>query len=145
MAQKTICKNCNSSNIIKKGIKKKKLQSIQRYFCKDCNSIFTLNTTKTTYPIQTILKAVSFYNLGHNLNQVQKILESRTKTKIPTSTISSWVNQYKQTCTFARLRKHSIKNYSPKKLRVTTWKIPFLANPFLTIGVNWLKTFLRIP
>jgi|TARA_Y100000310_G_scaffold313469_1_gene361871 transposase-like protein len=116
MQQKIICKKCNSSSIIKKGIKKKKLQSIQRYFCKDCNSIFTLSATKSTYPIQTILKAVSHYNLGYNLSQVQKMLESRTKIKIPTSTISNWINQHKNTCTFARLRKIAIKQYSQKNI-----------------------------
>jgi len=116
MQQKIKCKNCNSSNIIKKGIKKKKLQSIQRYFCKDCGSIFTLSTAKSTYPIQTILKAVSLYNLGYNLGQVSKVTKSRNKIEVPTSTISSWLNQHKSICTFARLRNQAVKLYSPKEI-----------------------------
>ena len=117
MTQKIICNNCNSKNIIKKGLRKSKLQSKQIYQCKNCSKKFVLEQTKNkTYPIQTILKAISTYNLGHNLNQVQKMLEKTTKTKVPTSTISSWLNQHKPVCTFARLRNKAIKQFSPKEI-----------------------------
>ena len=117
MAQKITCKSCSSNNIIKKGLRKKKLQSIQRYLCKDCSAIFTLQQIKNkTYPIELILKAVSTYNLGCSLKQTQENLEIKQKTKVPISTISSWINEYKHICTFSRLRLQAIKLYNPKSI-----------------------------
>jgi len=116
MATKIKCKNCNSNNTIKKGARKSKLQSKQIYQCKDCSKKFTLDSTKTTYPINIILQSISTYNLGYNLKQTQKKIETKHKTKIPISTISSWINQYKNICTFARLRKEATEQYSPKDI-----------------------------
>ena len=117
MKEATRCQKCSSSNVIKKGLKKKKLEISQRYLCKDCNTIFTLSQSKgKTYSIQTILKSISVYNLGCNLKQTQAKIEKAHKTKIPISTISSWLQQYKQICTFSRLRKEAVKQYSPKTI-----------------------------
>ena len=113
------CPICNKASI-KYGTRKTKLKEIQIYLCKSCNKRFS-STSHTfqqnkTYPIQTILKAISLYNLGYNLNKVSDLLLSRTKLKIPISTISSWIQQYKNICTFSRLRKKAIKLYPPKKI-----------------------------
>jgi len=110
------CKNCNSNKIIKKGLRKSKLQSKQAYQCKNCGKKFTLDSTKTTYPISIILKSISNYNLGYNLKQTSEKIEKNYKIKAPISTISSWINQYKNVCTFARLRKEAIKRYNPKNI-----------------------------
>lgn len=115
--EKKQCKKCKSNNVIKKGVKKRKFSISQRYKCKDCNSIFTLDSTKNkTYPISLILKAISTYNIGYTLKEASNIIESRNKTKIPISTVSSWTNEYKQICTFSRLRKQAIKQYNPKNI-----------------------------
>jgi len=110
------CPNC-SKNAIKYGTRKTKLQEIQVFLCKNCNKRFSPITQQNkTYPLQTILKAVSLYNLGHNLSQVQKMLESKTQIKVPISTISNWISQYKPVCTFARLRNQAIKQHTPKQI-----------------------------
>jgi hypothetical protein len=116
MTNKIRCKNCNSNEIIKKGIRKAKLQLKQAYQCKKCSKKFTLDNAKTTYPTSIILKAISAYNLGCNLQQTQKKMEKTHNIKIPLSTISSWLNQYKAICTFARLRKQATKLYSPRSM-----------------------------
>ena len=110
------CRNCNSKNTIKKGMRKTKIGNIQKYYCRDCCKYFADKQDYKQYQIQTILKAISTYNLGYNLNQVSNLLKSRNKIKVPLSTISSWINQHKPVCTFARLRKESIENYSPKTI-----------------------------
>ncbi|MEM5867869.1 MAG: hypothetical protein QXG39_08115 [Candidatus Aenigmatarchaeota archaeon] len=52
---KITCPNCNSVNIIKRGIRKEKLKQIQLYFCKNCNKTFTLaKIKKTKYPEKII-------------------------------------------------------------------------------------------
>src|SRR3989338_1607407 len=110
------CAKCGKK-AVKYGIRKNKLQVIQRYKCSQCGAIFTLQQTKNkTYPINIILKAVSAYNLGYNLSQTQEKMEKSQKMKIPISTISSWINDCKEICTFARIRKDAIKQFSPKNI-----------------------------
>jgi len=115
--QKIRCKNCSSDEVIKKGARKGKLQVKQVCFCKSCGSKFTLGESKNkTYPTSIILKSVSIYNLGYDLNQTRLKLEKSDKIKIPISTVSSWINEYKSICTFTRLRKQAIKLYKPKNI-----------------------------
>ena len=114
--QKIHCKKCNSSNIAKKGFAKNKLQTLQKYQCKDCRSIFTLEQTKgKTYPLKCILNAVSTYNLGHNLESTKEKINKRYNLNISAKSINNWINQYKNTCTFAKSRKQATKHYNPKK------------------------------
>ena len=109
------CKNCNSIEVIKKGIRKGKLQSRQIYQCKSCNSKFILaEIINKTYPISIILKSISNYNLGYNLQQTQEKIEKTENTKISISTISSWLKEYKNICTYAKLRSQAIKLCNPK-------------------------------
>src|SRR3989338_1199097 len=111
------CPSCASKNIIKKGLRKNKLQEIQRYRCKNCSKIFADKGIKNkTYPAKIILNAVSYYNLGCTQQQASKLISQRYKVKVPQRTISEWVNEYKDICTFARLRKQAIKAQKPEKM-----------------------------
>jgi len=117
--QKIKCKciHCTSKNIIQKGLKKNKFRTIQKYQCKDCKKYFTLSKTQhTTYPISTIIKAVSLYNLGYSLKQVSETTSKTQKSKIPQSTISAWLEKYKQLTTYNKLRKQATKLYNPKDI-----------------------------
>src|SRR3989338_5853662 len=110
------CPVCNES-AIKYGARKTKLQQIQAYLCKSCSKRFSITTQQNkTYPMQIILKAISSYNLGCTLKGVSNILESKHKIKLPVSTISSWINECKEICTFARIRKQAIKLYNQKNI-----------------------------
>ena len=112
-----LCPYCDSNNTIKKGRRKRKFIEIQQLQCKDCKKFFSpQNQGNKTYPMKIIAVALSGYNLGYNLKEVSTIIESRNKIKLPISTISSWLNQYKPICTFARMRKQSIKLYKPKNI-----------------------------
>ncbi|MEK6827964.1 MAG: hypothetical protein AABX78_01315, partial [Nanoarchaeota archaeon] len=72
---------------------------------KDCKYIFTQNKSKnTTYPITSILKAISTYNLGYTLQETKEKLN--LEATLPT--ILSWLDKYKEICTFARLRKQAV-------------------------------------
>lgn|SRR3989344_1176119 len=109
------CTNCNSKNIIKKGLKENKFQVIQRYKCKNCEKYFTLQNSKnTTYPIAIIIKGISLYNLGYSLKEVSNLISKEKKINI--STISLWVNKYKPLTSYNKLRKQAIKLYNPKEI-----------------------------
>ncbi|MAE43351.1 hypothetical protein CMO93_06250 [Candidatus Woesearchaeota archaeon] len=116
MQKQTIkCIFCSSHNIIKKGVRKNKQQKIQKYQCKYCKKYFTIQNIKhKTYPIKIILKAISTYNLGHTLEKTKDIINKRYNLAITAPTILTWINQYKEICTYNKLRKKAIKLYSPK-------------------------------
>lgn len=100
------CPNCFSKKIRKHTIQKRKMQSIQRYFCNDCRRTFTLEATKNkTYKIQTILKAIKLYNLGHSQSQIPNLLKINPRPS--QKTISNWIKEYKQLATYSRLRQKS--------------------------------------
>lgn len=106
----TICPNCSSKNIIKKGKNKNKLQTIQRYKCKQCSKLFTLNLIKhKTYPIKIILNAISYYNLGNSLKTSSEIINKQFKTALNPQTINNWLKEFKEICTFQRIRNKAIK------------------------------------
>jgi transposase-like protein len=111
------CKNCKSNNVVKRGFAKNKLQIIQKYQCKDCKSIFTLEKSKgKTYPLKVILNAILTYNLGCTLEKTKQKTNKKYNLNISTKSINNWINEYKHLCTFSRLRKQSIKKYSPKTI-----------------------------
>jgi|TARA_B100001964_G_scaffold40614_1_gene44515 transposase-like protein len=115
--QKIHCKKCSSGNIAKRGFAKNKLQTLQKYQCKDCKSIFTSEQTKgKTYLLKSILNAVSTYNLGHNLESTKEKINKKYNLNISAKSINNWINQYKSTCTYAKLRKEAINHYTPKTI-----------------------------
>ena len=114
---KISCPSCSSTKIRKTGINKNKIQSQQRYSCKDCKKVFILNQQQSknkTYPITTILNTLSLYNLGHPQSQILKLL--KTNTKPSQKTISNWINEHKHLTPYNRLRQDSIKQYKPEDL-----------------------------
>src|SRR3989338_4122898 len=113
-----ICPNCSSKNTKKYGIIKKKLQNTQRYLCNSCKKTFILETQSKnkTYPTRIILNTLSYYNLGHSQAQTSKIISQKHKTKVPQKTISNWLNEYKNICTFQKLRKEAKKLYPAEEI-----------------------------
>ncbi|MBP7464505.1 MAG: hypothetical protein KA793_09235 [Bacteroidales bacterium] len=85
------CPYCGSVEVIKKGIRKNKLQAVQVYFCNDCSKKFTDGRFKNkSYSNLQIIKALSQYNLGHTLAEVSK------KQGIPASTLANWLIEYRE-------------------------------------------------
>jgi len=112
------CPICSSKNTKKYGIIKKKLQNTQRYLCNACQKTFILETQSKnkTYPIRIILNTLSYYNLGYSQSETSKIISQKHKTKIPQKTISNWINEYKNICTFNKLRNEAKKLYPAEEI-----------------------------
>lgn len=72
------CPYCLSQDFVRRGTRKKKMESVQLYLCKSCRKTFTPNITKGKhYPLAIVLDAVSIYNLGYNLEQTCRIVNKR--------------------------------------------------------------------
>ncbi|TXK78898.1 IS1 family transposase [Mesonia sp. K4-1] len=70
------CKNCNSSNCIKKGKRNDK----QRYFCKDCNLSFQLDYEYNAYKPQTNMLIKSLLKEGCGVRSISRIMNISSKT-----------------------------------------------------------------
>ena len=100
------CPNCRSSNnVIKSGIRKLRQESVQIYLCKLCKMRFSdRKLTHTTHPPKLILHALTYFNLGHTLDQTSKTMRRQFKSKIPISTLNSWAHRYQEDLPFVKLR-----------------------------------------
>ncbi|MDI6826146.1 MAG: hypothetical protein QMD36_03050 [Candidatus Aenigmarchaeota archaeon] len=74
------------------------------YRCKSCEKIFSDKKLKH-----------KSYNLGHMLEETNRIINKRFKQKVPKSTIHSWIKSYADVCIFTSLRKR-FKDINPESI-----------------------------
>jgi len=91
----TTCIYCDSSNIVKDGLRHNKYGDIQKYDCRNCNHYFTINFgfEKMKSSPQTITSALQLYFTGESLRNVQKFLKLQGLT-INHNTIYKWIKKY---------------------------------------------------
>ena len=101
------CPECNSNNeVIKWGVRNLKEDKIQVYFCKTCSKRFSdRKLSHTSYPPKIILTALTYYNQGHTLDMTVRTMRRKYKTKIPISTLNSWISRHQNELPFTKLRK----------------------------------------
>lgn len=111
------CPYCESKNIIKKGIREKHHEKIQRYECHDCGRRFTGQRLKgKRYPARVILDGISFYNLGYSYEESCRFLERRYGMKVDSSSLARWVEDFSDICTYGRIREYGMKLYSANQV-----------------------------
>ena len=114
---KTYCPFCQSQTTIKAGKRITKFQARQLFRCKTCARRFTPAKTKhKTYPIRTILDAISLYNLGYSLTEAAQRASRRHRLPIKPRTLASWIATYKPLCRYSRLRPALKRSYNPQQL-----------------------------
>ncbi len=111
----TQCPYCQGS-IIKKGLRKKKYEDVQIYFCNNCSKKFTSLITKhKTYPLKVIIGALTLYNKLNTLEEAAEKVTEKHGIKITHQTISKWLKEYAQYIPFLRMREFAAKKYSKKE------------------------------
>ncbi len=114
--QLTHCPYCQAK-IVKRGKRKKKYETVQLYYCKNCDKTFTSYITKNkTYPLRVIIDSLTLNNRLNSLEEISNIIKERYGIAITPRTISSWVNEYKDYFPFLRMREFASKKYSQKDL-----------------------------
>ncbi len=59
------CLYCYGTKIIRKGKRRKKFETVQLWYCKDCDTVFAPRTLKgKTYPLTVILDGLGYYRTG---------------------------------------------------------------------------------
>ena len=109
------CPYCDSKNFVKRGLRQKKREKVQLYFCKDCLKTFTPSWVKgKQHPWNIILNAISYYNLGFSLADTCKIMKEKQNENVQPSTLASWLERHGDLCVYLRrMRSYAIKEFSP--------------------------------
>jgi len=111
------CTYCGSFNTIKLGFKWNKFECLQRYKCKDCGRVFTNKKLKQkSYPPKVIVRALSIYNSGFTLKETAEKINKRFSLSIKPQTVHVWVKDFKELCSFSRLRKPALKLFPVGKM-----------------------------
>lgn len=111
------CPYCGLDDVIRRGKRKKKRGAVQLYKCKACGKSFTPREAKGKhYPLYTILDGLSYYHLGYTLQDSARLLEKKYGFEVSAATLSNWVSEFKDTCTYGRIRKFGKKLYDPREV-----------------------------
>lgn len=112
------CSHCGSEDFVKRGTRRKKRETVQLYLCRSCCRTFTPFSTKGKhYPLQWILEALSYYNLGFSLEQTCKIVKEKSgELEIQPSTLNNWVQEFSPLCAYSRMRPYGMKMHSPYEI-----------------------------
>ena len=103
------CPNCNSKCVVKRGKRKGKFGSKQRYYCKECKIWFVERGLRyKIYPPWIIYNALNYYNLGQNLRDVSRQVNKAFRVKTSKSTIHSWLHEFQNLCPISTVRENFV-------------------------------------
>ena len=113
----THCPYCQSTQVVKKGKRKKKMEEVQIYYCHLCQKKFTSQISKgKTYPLRIILETVTLYNRLVPLKEITQKIKERYGIKLSEQTILNWLKDYRNYLPFLRMRDFVAKKYVPKEI-----------------------------
>jgi len=125
------CPNCKGPNIIKKGKRKTKFGLRQFYYCKNCEKSFVdSKLPHKTYGPKVITNAIGYYNLGNTLEESVRLTNRKFKVKVSKSSLSQWLKEFKNLCTYYKIRPMALKNYGKEILVSKTFNHNGLAYNF---------------
>lgn len=90
------CVFCKSSNVVKNGVRKRKVRIKQSYLCVDCKKQFVEvdGFERMRHTPEIIARAVHQHEDGFSLSKVQNHLWQHDGIKITRWTISQWKKKY---------------------------------------------------
>src|SRR5436190_18198085 len=117
--QPDACPHCGSHNLTRRGMRKKKLEIVHLWRCSSCKRTFTPGPAalhNKTYPFRMILSALTDYDLGYTLEVTAAHLRKKAHRTVSPSTIASWLAEYKQHCSYRRLRGAGLKRFPANQM-----------------------------
>jgi hypothetical protein len=114
------CPYCAGASVIKKGIRRKKHESVQLWRCNDCKRVFTPQRVKgKTFPLRVIFDGLSYYNLGYSLEEAGRFLKVKYGLAVSPSTLDGWLKEYADLCRYSRMRPYAVRRYTPSQTLVS--------------------------
>ena len=113
------CPYCQGTKVIKKGVRAKKYETIQLYYCHHCQRKFTPLVTKgKTYPLKVILDTISLYNRFNSMEEAAKQVSEKYGLKVSFQNIPNWLRDFQQYLPFLRMRDFIEKKYDKRDILV---------------------------
>lgn len=99
------CPYCRSGDIIKKGKRKKKYETVQLYLCRRCERKFTpLINKHRTFPLRVILDAITLYNRFYSMEEAAKIVSGTYGFSVSSQNIANWLKDFGEYLPILRIR-----------------------------------------
>lgn len=115
----THCPYCQGPQIVKSGIRKKKHEVVQIYYCKNCDKKFVGGITKNrTYPLRVILEALNEYNSFQTIEDSVKKVNDKYGLSISPQNIKKWIEGFREYLPIMRMREYISKKYAKKDILV---------------------------
>jgi len=83
------------------------LEIVQLWRCASCKRTFTpgpASLRNKTYPLRTVLDALSTYSLGYSLEDTVARISSKSGRRIGSSTLAGWLAEHRPLLSYLRLR-----------------------------------------
>ena len=113
------CPYCQSTKIIKKGIRTKKYEQVQLYYCPRCQKKFTPGATKgKTYPLKVILDTISLYNRFYSMEDAAKRVSEKYGLAVSFQNIPHWLKDFSEYLPFLRMRDFISAKYDRREILV---------------------------
>src|SRR5437868_10038992 len=110
------CPFCGSHVLTRRGTRRKKLEIVQLWRCASCKRTFTPGPQairNKTYPLRTVIDALSTYSLGYSLEDTAARIKSKSGRRIASSTITTWLAQHHDLMSYLRLRERGRHLFPP--------------------------------
>jgi transposase-like protein len=112
------CPHCGSHVLTRRGVRRKKLEIVQLWRCASCKRTFTPGPDairNKTYPLRTVIDALSTYSLGYSLEHTAARIKSKSGRTIGTSTVAGWLSQHRPLMSYLRLRENGRHLFPPEQ------------------------------
>jgi transposase-like protein len=113
------CPRCGSTQVTRKGTRRKKIEIVQLWRCSSCKRVFTPAPPalrNKTYPLRIVLDAITLYDRGYSLDDTADKIQSRHGYKIGRSTIAGWLDNHRKLLTYGRLRDEGRRLFKPTQI-----------------------------
>jgi len=131
-----------SAAFTRRGTRKKKLEIVELWRCTACKRTFTPGPAalrNKTYPLRMILAALTDYNLGYTLEEIATRLKKKTNRRVSPSTVTTWLEQYQQHCSYRRLRAAGLKR-CPANQTIRSIKLYHRHTTLLASPTSWNRS-----
>ena len=107
------CIYCAGREVVKRGLRKKKLERVQLYFCHNCKKTFVWQRVKgKKFPLRVILEGLSLYNIGYTMEEACQRLKEQFGLAVTPYSLSNWIKEFQSICRYTRLRPYGLKIYN---------------------------------
>ena len=115
------CPYCLSRQIVRRGKRRTKRETVQLYLCQECRRTFTPKVLKgKQYPLKAVFDGLSYYNLGHSKADTASFSAENTDYSVSQNTLTSWMQELEPLCRYSRLRPKIWRHCHPQELIQTT-------------------------